>query len=227
MVTRSEGLDAQRMNRSMSWSKRVSDLNGGWTMLLIVIAIGLVLFVAPLDRVLGGVSRLVYLHGAMVWVAMLAFTVAAVLGVGHLITGRAAWHRWSQGVERAAIAMWAGYLPISVVAADMAWNGVFWAEPRWRMAAQVLVVAAAFQVGGHLIGNRRLQSGLNILVAATLWWLLARTPLIIHPDNPIGTSDSTGIRAAFLALVGLCGLAAVEIARWLRPAADAPARADR
>jgi hypothetical protein len=190
----------------------------GRSLLAIVAAIALVLVVAPLDRVLGDVSRLVYLHGAMVWVALAGFTVAGILGVVHLLTGRPAWYRWSQGVERSAIVFWGGYLPLSVVAADLAWNGVFWAEPRWAMAAQILIVAVAFQVGGALLGNLQVRSTLNALMAGAVWWLLLRTPLIIHPDNPIGASDSMGIKLAFAGLVILCGLAAFQIARWLRPA---------
>jgi hypothetical protein len=216
----------QRVSGNKGWSERAGNLNSGWSMLLIVVLIGLVLLVAPLDRVLGDVSRLVYLHGAMVWVAMLAFTAAALLGVGHLVTGRAPWQRWSQGVERAAIVLWAGYLPLSVIAADLAWNGVFWAEPRWRMAAQVLIVAVAFQVGAYLIENPQLASALNIVVGGALWWLLLRTPLVIHPDNPIGASDSAGIQLAFAALVGLCALAAFQLARWLKPAAAATTATD-
>lgn len=190
----------------------------GGSLLLIAVAIALVLVVAPLDRVLGDVSRLVYLHGAMVWVALAGFTVAGILGVMHLLTDKPAWHGWSQGIERSAIVFWSGYLPLSVVAADLAWNGVFWAEPRWAMAAQLFIVAVAFQVGGALLDNPQVKSTLNALMAGAVWWLLLRTPLIIHPDNPIGTSDSMGIKLAFAGLVILCGLAALQIARWLRPA---------
>lgn len=189
-----------------------------WSLLTIGAAITLVLILAPLDRALGDVSRLVYLHGAMVWVALVGFSIAGLVGVGHLVTGRPAWYRWSQGLERSAILFWAGYLPLSVVAADLAWNGVFWAEPRWAMAAQVLVVAVAFQVGGALLGRPQISSTLNATMAGVTWWLLIRTPVIIHPDNPIGASDSLGIKLSFALLVGLGGLAALQVARRLRPA---------
>lgn len=189
----------------------------GWSLVAIGAAIVLVLIVAPLDRVLGDVSRLVYLHGAMVWVAIAGFSVAGILGVAHLLTAKSAWYAWSQGAERSAIVFWAGYLPISVLAADMAWNGVFWAEPRWAMAAQILVVAVAFQVGGRLLNNPQISSALNVLLAGVTVWLLLRTPLVIHPDNPIGESSYSSIQLSFVALVVLCGLAGVQIARRLRP----------
>lgn len=201
----------------MTLNELLSTDRASWSLLMIVAAIGLVLLVAPLDRVLGDVSRLVYLHGAMVWVALVGFSVAGILGMAHLLRGRLVWYRWSQGVERSAILFWAGYLPISLLAADLAWNGVFWAEPRWTMAAQILVVAVAFQVGGALLDNPRVSSTLNAVMAGMTWWLLTHTPSIIHPDNPIGTSDSISIKLSFVALVGLCGLAALQTARWLRP----------
>lgn len=137
----------------------------GRSLLVIGLTVAAVLLIAPLDRVLGDVSRLVYLHGAMVWVALIGFTVAGIAGVGHLTTGRPAWYRWSQGIERSAILFWAGYLPLSIVAAGLAWNGVFWAEPRWAMAAQILLVAVAFQVGGALLGSSQVSSTLNVLMA--------------------------------------------------------------
>ena len=196
----------------------LAQLPTGRTLLLIAAAIALVLFLAPLDRVLGGVSRLVYLHGAMVWVALIGYTAAGVLGVLHLVTDRPVWYRWSQGVERAAILFWAGYLPLSVIAADLAWNGVFWGEPRWAMAAEILLVAVGFQIGGALLGRPQVSSTLNAMMAGVTWWLLLRTPLIIHPKNPIGASDSVGIKLSFVALVVLCGAAALLIARELRPA---------
>ncbi len=187
------------------------------SLVLITAGITVVLFLAPLDRVLGDVSRLVYLHGAMVWVALIGFTLAGILGAAHLLTGRSAWYRWSQGVERTAILFWAGYLPLSVVAADLAWSGVFWGEPRWAMAAEILVVAVAFQVGGALLDNPQVSSTLNAVVAGVTWWLLLRTPLIIHPENPIRASSSLGIKLSFVALVVLCGLVALQLARWLQP----------
>lgn len=190
----------------------------GLSLLGVAVAIGIVLLLAPLDRVLGGISRPVYLHGAMVWVALASFTIAGIAGAGHLVTGRPVYYRWSQGIERSAILFWAGYLPISALAADLAWNGVFWTEPRWAMAAQILIAAVAFQVGGALLVNPRISSALNAIMAGVAWWLLTHTPLIIHPDNPIGTSNSTGIKLAFAVLVILCGLAALLLARWLQPA---------
>jgi len=43
---------------------------------------------------------------------------------------------------------------------------------------------------------------------ADFFWLTARTELVLHPDNPIRTSDSVGIQATFAGLFVLVGLAA-------------------
>jgi hypothetical protein len=45
-------------------------------------------------------------------------------------------------------------------------------------------------------------------VPLIFFWLTARTELVLHPDNPIRTSDSAGIQATFAGLFVLAGLAA-------------------
>jgi hypothetical protein len=55
----------------------------------------LVLF-TPLEKTLGANSRLVYLHGALVWVAIIMFMVAGLAGLYGLIVRREHIHMWSR-----------------------------------------------------------------------------------------------------------------------------------
>lgn len=45
-------------------------------------------------------------------------------------------------------------------------------------------------------------------VPLIFFWLTSRTQLVLHPDNPIRTSDSLAIQATFVGLFVLVGLAA-------------------
>ncbi|MEO8276188.1 MAG: cytochrome c biogenesis protein CcsA, partial [Thermoanaerobaculia bacterium] len=49
------------------------------------------LFVAPAERHMGDVQRIMYVHVPTAWVALLCFTSAFVASIGSLWTGRARW----------------------------------------------------------------------------------------------------------------------------------------
>ena len=98
----------------------------------------------------------------------------------------------------------------------MTWNGVPLGDPRFRTAFQVLVLAAGFQIAGALWGARSsLGSALNAVLAVILWVLTLTTQDVMHPQNPMSSSAAT-IQFFFALLVGGCGLAAIQVARWMR-----------
>jgi hypothetical protein len=61
-----------------------------------------------------------------------------------------------------------------------------------------------------------LASGLNAVLAVALWVLTLTTQDVMHPENPMRSSAPT-IQLFFALLVGGCGLAALQVARWMRP----------
>ncbi|MCK4975949.1 MAG: cytochrome C assembly protein, partial [Anaerolineales bacterium] len=61
------------------------------TVILLVIATGMVFFYAPMERVMGQVQRVFYFHVAAGWVGMLGFLVAAITGGVYLKTSRRHW----------------------------------------------------------------------------------------------------------------------------------------
>ncbi len=79
-----------------------------------VIVIALLAFFGPEEKSLGANVRIVYLHGAWVLTAEIAFIAAGLAGLIALITRREAFHEWSAALGRTGIFFWLTYLPLSL-----------------------------------------------------------------------------------------------------------------
>lgn len=83
-------------------------------LLLTAIAIFLVTALAPLEKTLGTSARIIYLHGAWVWSAMITILAASAVGLAALLARREVLHAWSRALGRAGIVLWVTFLPISL-----------------------------------------------------------------------------------------------------------------
>lgn len=92
------------------------------TVLLLVIATAMVFFYAPMEAVMGQVQRVFYFHVAAGWVGMLAFLVAAIVGVAYLRTANRKWD--IVGVSAVEIGM--VFALINII------TGAIWARPIWN-----------------------------------------------------------------------------------------------
>jgi heme exporter protein C len=92
------------------------------TVVMLLAAIGMVFFYAPMEAVMGPVQRVFYFHVAAGWVGMLSFLVAAIAGVAYLIKGN---HKWDI-VGLSAIEIGIVFAFINIV------TGAIWARPIWN-----------------------------------------------------------------------------------------------
>ena len=173
--------------------------------------------VGPAEKSLGANVRVVYLHGAWVWTALASFLLSALAGLAGLLTRREAVHRWSQALGRTGLLFWITYLPLSMWAMQTNWNGLFLAEPRWRLGVIFALGGIILQIGLALIDEPAWASAGNIVFILVLGLALQRSQQIMHPSSPVMESGSGRIQAFFAGLVLLCLLAAWQIARaWVR-----------
>ena len=189
-----------------------------------VIAIILIAtFFGPEEKALGSNVRLVYLHGAWVLTAEIAFMAAALAGalglLAHYVTGlssrEASFHRWSQALGRTGIVFWVTYLPLSLFAMESNWNGLFLAEPRFRLAVTFAVVGVLLQLGLWMLANSLLTSAANIAYIIVLRVIFATAANIMHPPpSPIFNSGNYLIIGFFVGLNLLTWFAAYFLARW-------------
>src|SRR5689334_24429887 len=154
-----------------------------------VIVIALLALFGPEEKSLGVNVRIVYLHGAWVLTAELAFLAAGVTGLIALIARRADFHRWSAALGRTGICFWVTYLPLSLWAMESNWNGLFLAEPRFRLAVIFAVTGVLLQVGLWLIDTDWITSAANLLFIIVLRVAFSTANNIMHPPpSPIFNS---------------------------------------
>jgi heme exporter protein C len=91
------------------------------TIVLFLIAVGMVFFYAPMEAVMGQVQRVFYFHVANAWVGMLGFLMAAIAGVAYLRTSDRKWDI----VGLAAVEISLVFFLIAII------SGSIWARPTW------------------------------------------------------------------------------------------------
>jgi hypothetical protein len=168
----------------------------------------------PAEKTLGTNVRIVYLHGAWVWAALAGFLAAALAGLAGLISQREALHRWSLAFGRTGLFFWITYLPISMWAMQTNWNGLYLAEPRFRLALVFAVAGLLLQLGLTLIEQPAWASVANLIYFIVLTLALRTTANVMHPPAPILNSNAWRIQLFFAGLLLLTLLAAWQIARW-------------
>jgi hypothetical protein len=168
------------------------------------------------EKTLGSNVRVVYLHGAWVWTSLIIFLAAGATGLSAFITHQGWLHDWSQALGRTGLLFWITYLPISRWAMETNWNGLYLAEPRWRLAMIFAVTGLLLQIGLTLIDIPTWTSAANLVFITVLLIAFDGTREVMHPKSPIFSSGSLVIQANFGALVGIILLIALQIARgWL------------
>lgn len=185
--------------------------------------IALLSLLGPEEQSLGANVRLVYLHGAWVLTAEIAFIAAALAGLLGLVLRRDLFHAWSAALGRTGIIFWVTYLPLSLLAMQSNWNGLFLAEPRFRLAMIFAVTGILLQLGLWLFNTPWLTSLANILYIIALRVIFATAENIMHPPpSPIFNSGNYVIIGFFVGLNLLAWLAAYFLTRFLlnlKPAA--------
>jgi hypothetical protein len=182
--------------------------------IITVIVIALLALFGPEEKSLGANVRIVYLHGAWVLSAELAFVAAAIAGLIALITKRDIFHQWSAALGRTGIIFWVTYLPLSLWAMESNWNGLFLSEPRFRLAVIFAVTGVLLQVGLWLINTNWITSIANIIFIIVLRVIFATASNVMHPPpSPIFNSGNYTIIGFFLALILLTLVAAYFLTR--------------
>ena len=106
------------------------------------------------------------------------------------------------------------YIPLSMWASALNWNGLFLVEPRWRVAFIFSIAGLLLQLGLALLNQPIIASVANIIYLSALLFSLVTAEQVMHPPSPIFNSGSLRIQFFFLSLNGLTLAAAVQIAFW-------------
>jgi hypothetical protein len=184
-----------------------------WSIILLLL-VGLVSAFAPLEKTLGTNSRVIYLHGAWVWVGLILFAASALAGLAGILKRSRAMNSWSRALGRTAMFYWITFLPMSLYLMSANWNGLFLDEPRWRIPFSFAVAGVLLQMGVSFLSSNWAAFA-NIGFAVALFGAMQGMDEILHPASPILTSDATSIPIFFGLILILLLLAATQIARAL------------
>ena len=149
------------------------------------------------------------------WPRKLAFAAAALVGLGALALRRERLHHWSAALGRTGIVFWVTYLPLSLWAMQANWNGLFLAEPRFRLALTFAIVGALMQVGLWLVSMDWITSLANLVFFVVLRVVFSTASNVMHPPpSPIFNSGLWNIIIFFILLNIFAWMAAYFLTRW-------------
>lgn len=178
--------------------------------------LAMLLILAPAERQLGNLVKVIYLHGALARVGLYALMLAGLVALAYLIRPRAALLRWSNAIQVAGMAVFVAHFLLSVIPTHETWGvWVAFDEPRTRMTLQIVGVGLLVIVVRRLVDEPRFSAVANLLLGAAVLLLNLRTGVLRHPLNPIGESTSSAIQLYYLGILLTCAALTGLLAWWL------------
>jgi hypothetical protein len=182
---------------------------------------------APAETRLGNVVKLVYVHGALVWVGLLTFTLAGGLGLMALMVRRPMWYRATRAAGVAALVVWIAYAVSSMAVTGLTWGQVIaWNEPRVQASGLILVAAVLLALVARVVDHPDFTAAVNLVMGIVIWIVVRQAEVVRHPVNPIGESGSAAIQLFFLLIVVTVAALAGTLVAWLWARAELVERKD-
>ncbi|MFV1948843.1 MAG: cytochrome c biogenesis protein [Anaerolineales bacterium] len=114
------------------------------TAIVLLIAVWLVFFYAPIEVMMGAVQKVFYFHVATAWVGMLGFLAAAVAGIIYLRKGELHWDVVSFSAIEISLVFFMVAIIMGSIWARPIWNTWWTWDPRLTTAAIVELIYAAY-----------------------------------------------------------------------------------
>jgi hypothetical protein len=164
----------------------------------LITAVIFLIYLSPQEATLGTGIRAVYVHVALTWTGMVGFVLAGILGLVVLATANQKWAAWMQTLGWVAFGFYVAGVAMSAIASKVNWGGVFWQEPRMMAAVNSMAVAAILLSLNLWVPWVRLRGLLQAAIPAIVAWITYSAPLVLHPRNPIFSSEATNIQLTFI-----------------------------
>jgi hypothetical protein len=170
--------------------------------LVCVALAAVILLLMPLEKTLGQVIKVVYLHGALSRAGMIGLIAAGLAGAAYLITRRPGLAAWTRGLLLSGWLFWVAHFVVSMPATRLTWGPwIAWGEPRVTMTLQLIAAGLVVLLITWLVQDDRFTAGAAVLLAAAVGWLAFATGVIRHPLDPIRSSPSTTLQLIYLLLL--------------------------
>lgn len=179
--------------------------------LAVLAAFVVVVFLTPLEVVMGAVQKVFYFHVSAAWVGMLGFLAAAVCAGFYLKTRNIKWDiRSEAGVEIGLVFTTIGIVSGSIWARPI-WNTWWTWDPRLTTSAIMVLIYLAYLMLRHSLdepGRRARYSAIYALlgfVSVPLTFLSIRLFRTIHPVILSGETgfnmDAAMLRTFYVSLI--------------------------
>ena len=180
--------------------------------LSLIVGILLVLL-APEDKELGPVLKLIYLHGALINTGLFLFTAVGLLSLTSLFRNSSGFSLLF-AIEKTAVIFWVAATVAGNMTSILAWGGIFWGEPRLQATILISLISISIYFISSASENPKIISFLGIGLGLSVWVLMIRAGRIMHPDNPFSVSESS-IRFSFVAITLVFLIASILTVRWI------------
>lgn len=177
----------------------------------------ILIWLAPAEKSLGQAVKLVFLHAAFMWVAFGLVTLQGLLSLVSLLTPqKATLIRFNALTLIASLILFLATGLLGLYTAVVTWGGVNWTEPRLFMLAEVLALGL-IAIGLKTVLNPKLGSLVSLAFAVVVWVLVLRTELVMHPANPIFSSNSLTFKTVPVSASLLIASAILALIFYLLP----------
>ncbi|MBC8400763.1 MAG: hypothetical protein H8E14_04685 [Candidatus Marinimicrobia bacterium] len=168
--------------------------------ILFALLVGILLFLAPLEKSLGSTMRYVYLHVSLIWTGSLAIVTGGLLGLSGSLLNRNEITKRSQSLGWIALGLYSAGILVSGLAAWYSWGRIQWSEPIYAVSGRIMLVVIMIQVLAILLPQYRWSGLLYLIPVAYLIKATANIRMVMHPVDPIGNSGSIQIKLTFYVL---------------------------
>jgi heme exporter protein C len=157
------------------------------TVLLLLSAVGLVLFFAPVEVLMGPVQKVFYFHVSTAWVGMLGFLVAAAAGIMYLRNEEQIWDITGFAAIEISLVFFLTAIVTGSIWAKPAWNTWWTWEPRLTTAAVVELIYASYLLLRQGVDEPERRARLSAVyaifgfISVPLTFLSIRILRTIHP----------------------------------------------
>lgn len=194
------------------------------TLLVAVVATAIVVALSPADMPqspgdpsVGAFARFLYFHGALTWVNLATFTLAAIAAVFYLARRSVGAYRWASALRYVSLLLWIPNTWMGFESMRKMWGGIKWDEPRLAMSIWILLGAVLLFGIDFLFHNWRLTAVGDVLIAGALWYGVVTVMILaendFHPDSPV-LNSALDVQLFYFAMT-LTSLAAVMAATWM------------
>jgi heme exporter protein C len=158
------------------------------SLVVVLVALGMVFTYAPREATMGDVQRIFYFHVASAWVGFFAFFITFLGGIGYLVRQKRQWDI----LALSSVEVGLTFITMTVITGSLwaraAW-GVYWTwEPRLTISAVQLLIYIAYGMLRTAIDSpgrkARFSAVYGILAFATvpLSWFAIRWWRTVHPN---------------------------------------------